>query len=102
MAARLPTSIRVRMRDYSPFYQKVWTACAEIPKGETRTYGWIAKRIGQPKAARAVGQALGANPFAPTIPCHRVIGANGELTGYSGPGGIRQKHRMLQMEKISR
>jgi methylated-DNA-[protein]-cysteine S-methyltransferase len=73
-------------------------ACAEIPKGETRTYGWIAKKIGQPKAARAVGRALGANPFAPTIPCHRVVGANGKLTGYSGPGGISQKRKMLLKE----
>ena len=89
------------MKAYPPFYQKVWKACAEIPKGETRTYGWIAKKIGHPKAARAVGRALGANPCAPAIPCHRVIGADGQLTGYSGPGGIRQKRRLLEKEKSS-
>jgi len=87
------------MEYYPAFYQKVWAACAAIPKGETRTYGWIAERIGHPKATRAVGRALAANPFAPAIPCHRVIGANGRLTGYSGPGGIPQKRRMLLRER---
>ncbi len=91
--------IRTRMKNYSPFYQSVWKACASIPKGETRTYGWVAERIGKPNAARAVGRALGANPFAPTIPCHRVVGANGQMTGYSGPGGIEQKRRLLAKEK---
>ena len=90
-----------QMSRYPPFYRKVWTACAEIPEGETRTYGWIAKKIGCPNAARAVGRALGANPFVPVIPCHRVIGAGGRLTGYSGPGGIRQKRRLLEKEKVS-
>ncbi len=92
----------LKIRSYPAFYQKVWKACAQIPKGETRTYGWIAKKIGHPKAARAVGQALGANPFAPTIPCHRVVGANGSMTGYSGPGGVRQKRRMLEREAAQR
>lgn len=95
----IPEPIEKRMLAYPPFYRKVWAACAEIPKGETRTYGWIAKNIGHPKAARAVGRALGANPFAPIIPCHRVIGANGQLTGYSGPGGVQQKRRMLLRER---
>jgi len=95
----IPSAILQKLENYSSFYRKVWKACAEIPKGETRTYGWIAKKIGHPKAARAVGQALGANPFAPIIPCHRVIGANGRLTGYSGPGGIQQKKRLLAKEK---
>jgi O-6-methylguanine DNA methyltransferase len=90
-----------QMQSYPAFYQRVWKACAEIPKGETRTYGWVAKRIGRPKAARAVGRALGANPFAPIIPCHRVVGADGRLTGYSGRGGIRQKQRLLDKEKCS-
>jgi methylated-DNA-[protein]-cysteine S-methyltransferase len=97
----ISVTIQKKMKNYSDFYQKVWTACAEIPKGETRTYGWIAKRIGRPNAARAVGQALGANPFAPTIPCHRVVGATGAMTGYSGAGGIAQKKRMLDQEKCS-
>jgi methylated-DNA-[protein]-cysteine S-methyltransferase len=95
----IPTPTREKMKQYSAFYQQVWKACARIPKGETRTYGWIAKAIGRPKAARAVGQALGANPFAPTIPCHRVVGADGKLTGYSGRGGILQKKLLLEQEK---
>ncbi|HVE14702.1 MAG TPA: MGMT family protein, partial [Elusimicrobiota bacterium] len=69
---KLPVKILKAMKSHPPFHQKVWKACAEIPKGQVRTYGWIARRIGSPKAARAVGQALGANPFAPTVPCHRV------------------------------
>ena len=97
----IPTNIQEKMKAYSPFYQAVWKACAEIPRGQTRSYGWIAKKIGRPQAARAVGQALGKNPFAPAIPCHRVVSATGALTGYSGPGGIRQKKRLLDREKQS-
>ena len=95
---KLPKKILAAMKAHSPFYQAVWKACAEIPKGQVRTYGWIAKRIGKPKAARAVGMALGKNPFAPTVPCHRVVGADGRLTGYSAAGGISQKRRMLIAE----
>lgn len=87
-----------QMKDYPPFYQAVWKACAEIPKGQVRTYGWIARRIGKPNSARAVGQALGKNPFAPVIPCHRVVGADGRLTGFSAPGGIKAKRRLLKRE----
>jgi methylated-DNA-[protein]-cysteine S-methyltransferase len=94
----LPKDVLAKMSDYSEFYQAVWRACASIPKGETRTYGWIAKAIGRPKAARAVGRALGANPFAPIVPCHRVVGATGALTGFSAPGGIAVKRRLLQAE----
>jgi O-6-methylguanine DNA methyltransferase len=86
------------MKDYSIFEQSVWKACAAIPKGQTRSYGWIAKKIGKPKAARAVGQALGKNPFAPIIPCHRVVGADGSLTGYSAAGGRAAKRRLLMRE----
>lgn len=92
-------SLTDKMKSYPLFYQKVWRACAQIPLGETRTYGWIAREIGHPHAARAVGQALAANPFAPAVPCHRVIGSSGRLTGYSGRGGLRQKKRLLDTEK---
>jgi len=97
---KLPKKIVDAMKSHSPFYQAVWNACADIPKGEVRTYGWIAKRIGKPNAARAVGMALGKNPFAPTVPCHRVVGADGRLTGYSGAGGVAQKRRMLKAEGV--
>lgn len=94
----MKTSLKKAMKAYPPFYQAVWKACAEIPKGQVRTYGWIARRIGRPRAFRAVGQALGANPFAPAIPCHRVVGANGRLTGYSGRGGVAKKRALLVRE----
>lgn len=96
---RLPAKILDEMRKYPPFYRKVWKACAEIPKGEVRTYGWIARRIGKPKAARAVGQALGRNPFAPQVPCHRVVASDGSLGGFSGPGGLKAKRRLLERER---
>ena len=96
---KLSKKIRDGMRAYPEFYRKVWLACAEIPKGQVRTYGWVAKRIGRPKAARAVGQALGKNPFSPLVPCHRVVGCDGKLTGFSGRGGIAAKRRMLLAER---
>ena len=95
---KLPPAILKRMKSYPPFFQAVWKACAGIPKGEVRTYGWLARRIGRPKAGRAVGQALARNPFAPIIPCHRVVGAGGRLVGFSAPGGIRAKRRLLKKE----
>ena len=96
---KIPTAVRRRMKHYSPFYQDVWLACSRIPSGQTRSYGWVAEAIGRPRAARAVGQALAANPFAPLIPCHRVVGAGGALRGYSAPGGVRAKARLLESEK---
>lgn len=95
----IPASIREKMKSYSTFNQKVWKACAEIPKGEVRTYGWLANRIGHPGAARAVGSALGANPFAPIIPCHRVVRSDGGMGGYSGTGGVKTKVLLLKKEK---
>lgn len=86
------------MRSYPEFYQRVWRACAEVPKGEVRSYGWIAKRIGSPRSARAVGQALAKNPFAPAIPCHRIVSSTGAMTGYSASGGIKAKLRLLAAE----
>ena len=79
------------------FQRRVWDALAEIPYGETCSYGEIARRIGQPGAARAVGLANGRNPIAVIVPCHRVIGANGALTGYAG--GIEVKRVLLDLEK---
>ncbi len=98
---KIPKSVLSRMKTYPAFYQAVWKACAAIPRGQVRTYGWIARRVGKPGAARAVGQALSKNPFAPRIPCHRVVGADGRLTGYTGAGGVRTKRRMLIKEGVA-
>lgn len=81
----------------TPFQQAVWQALLAIPYGETTSYGEIARRIGRPRAVRAVGAANGANPIPVIIPCHRVIGANGSLTGYGG--GLPIKQRLLALER---
>ncbi|GAA0487337.1 MULTISPECIES: methylated-DNA--[protein]-cysteine S-methyltransferase [Tatumella] len=78
------------------FQRQVWQALAEIPYGETRSYRDIAARIGRPKAVRAVGGANGRNPLSIIIPCHRVIGADGSLTGFAG--GTTVKQQLLQLE----
>ena len=83
---------------YSEFQKKVYRAILKIPKGQVWTYGQVAKKIGSPRAARAVGTALKNNQDAPIIPCHRVIRSNGSLGGYSGVGGIRGKIRLLKRE----
>ena len=80
----------------SEFQLKVWRVLRLIPYGETRSYGQIAKAIGQPGAARAVGLASNRNPLAIIVPCHRVIGANGSLTGYGG--GLPRKRKLLELE----
>lgn len=81
------------------FQQQVYAVARAIPPGEVLTYGEVARRIGDPGAARAVGQALGHNPFAPIIPCHRVLAAGGRSGGFSADGGARTKLRMLEIEK---
>jgi methylated-DNA-[protein]-cysteine S-methyltransferase len=80
----------------TPFQESVWRELQEIPYGETISYGELAKRIGNPKASRAVGAANGQNPISIVIPCHRVIGANGTLTGFGG--GLAIKERLLEHE----
>ncbi|MBN8489515.1 MAG: MGMT family protein, partial [Burkholderiales bacterium] len=70
-----------------------------IPPGRTRTYGELALDLGEPGAARAVGQALGANPFAPIVPCHRILAAHGGAGGFSAPGGTRTKLQLLALER---
>ena len=82
------------------FQIKVWNYLKKIPKGKVKTYKQVAKGIGMPKAARAVANACGKNPYAPKIPCHRVIRSDGGLGGYSGKGGIRQKLKLLRSEKV--
>jgi methylated-DNA-[protein]-cysteine S-methyltransferase len=83
----------------TPFQRKVWQALREIPCGETISYGTLARRIGQPSAMRAVGLANGSNPIGVVTPCHRVIGADGTLTGYGG--GIERKRWLLAHEKAT-
>ncbi len=80
----------------SRFQEKVWQAARLIPYGETRSYGWLAGKIGKPGAARAVGQALGKNRLPIIIPCHRIIGSDGSLGGFNG--GIELKKRLLKLE----
>ena len=82
----------------TPFQQLVWQALRDIPYGETRSYGELAAAIGRPRACRAVGMANHYNPLAIIVPCHRVIGANGRLTGYAG--GVEIKRALLKLEGI--
>jgi O-6-methylguanine DNA methyltransferase len=78
------------------FEKKVWLALKEIPYGETRSYKWLAEKIGSPKASRAVGQALGRNPISIVLPCHRIIESDGSIGGYSS--GVDIKRRLLEIE----
>lgn len=82
----------------SEFEKKVYLAVAAIPRGEVRTYGWVARRAGRPGASRAVGNALNKNPFAPAVPCHRVVRSDGTPGGFSR--GCAEKVRMLRSEGI--
>ena len=81
----------------TPFQQAVWAELEQIPYGEVRTYGQLAAALGRPKASRAVGGACHCNPIAIIIPCHRVVGANGSLTGYAY--GVEMKEYLLELEK---
>jgi methylated-DNA-[protein]-cysteine S-methyltransferase len=82
------------------FQRAVWSEISKIKHGRTLTYGEIAQRIGRPKASRAVGAAVGANPIPLIVPCHRVMGTGGKITGYSGGDGIPTKRKLLKLEKI--
>jgi methylated-DNA-[protein]-cysteine S-methyltransferase len=84
----------------TPFQQNVWQALMTIPFGETRSYGEIARQIGQPAASRAVGAASGRNPVSIVAPCHRVVGAAGALTGFAG--GLEVKARLLALEQTAK
>lgn len=111
--ANAPASLKRELREYfeggreeftqemeisrgTEFDNKVWLALKEIPYGETRTYKWLAEKIGKPNASRAVGQSLGRNPIPILIPCHRIIESDGSLGGYSG--GVDIKRRLLDIE----
>ncbi|MCS7151184.1 MAG: MGMT family protein [Endomicrobia bacterium] len=87
-----------KIKNYPKFYKKVWLAVLSIPKGEVRTYKWVAKKIGCSNAYRAVGKALKNNPLTVVIPCHRVVKSSGELGGYSK--GLNRKLELLKKEGV--
>ena len=90
--------IKLDLTIVPPFHRRVYAIARRIRPGATRTYGEIAAELGDPGAARAVGQALGANPFPIIVPCHRVLAAGGRAGGFSAPGGTRTKLRLLEIE----
>lgn len=94
--------LELDMRAVPAFHQRVYAVARAIPPGQTLTYGEVAARLGEPGAARAVGQALGRNPFAPVVPCHRVLAAGDNPGGFSASGGIRTKLRLLIIEGAMR
>ena len=83
------------------FQQKVWAYLRKIPYGSVKTYSQVAKGIGKPLASRAVANAIGQTPYAPKVPCHRVIRSDGSLGGYSGKGGRKTKKFLLKKEGIT-
>ena len=90
--------VRLDLEAVPAFHRRVYEVTRGIPAGQTLTYGEIARRLGDPAQARAVGQALGANPFPILIPCHRVLAAGGRTGGFSAPGGVSTKLRLLEIE----
>src|SRR5271169_840758 len=96
--ARDLSAVALDMEHVSPFHHRVYEVARTIPPGATLSYGELAARLGAPGAARAVGQALGRNPFAIVVPCHRVLAAGGKVGGFSATGGITTKLRLLAIE----
>lgn len=92
------SAVTLDMRRVPPFHRRVYEVARTIPPGSTLSYGEIAARLGGFEAARAVGQALGRNPFPIIVPCHRVVAARGQIGGFSAPGGVTTKLRLLAIE----
>jgi methylated-DNA-[protein]-cysteine S-methyltransferase len=92
------SSVPLDLEAVPEFHRRVYEIAREIPAGKTLSYGEIARRLGDPSQARAVGAALGANPFPILVPCHRVLAANGKTGGFSAPGGVSTKLRLLEIE----
>ncbi|WP_088281940.1 methylated-DNA--[protein]-cysteine S-methyltransferase [Ideonella sp. A 288] len=92
------SAVRLDLRGVSAFHQRVYALSRELQPGQTTTYGELAERLADAGLARAVGQALGLNPFAPIVPCHRVLAAGGRSGGFSAEGGAQTKLRMLALE----
>jgi len=96
---RLSKKQKARLLPLTPFQRAVLFECLKIPRGQTKSYSQVARAIGKPKAARAVGNALAKNPLAPLIPCHRVVRSDGTSGGYSARGGANKKRALLAGEK---
>ncbi|MBI2771849.1 MAG: methylated-DNA--[protein]-cysteine S-methyltransferase [Burkholderiales bacterium] len=94
--ARTRFDMPLDLQGGTPFQQSVWQALLAIPPGQTTSYGTLSQRIGKPAAVRAVGAAVGRNPVSIIVPCHRVLGTDGSLTGYAG--GLERKSALLQLE----
>jgi methylated-DNA-[protein]-cysteine S-methyltransferase len=97
---RTEFTIPVDLSDLTDFQRQVLAEAARIPRGQVATYGEIARSLGRPKASRAVGRALGSNPVPLIIPCHRVVGSDGSLRGYSAGGGVKSKAFLLNLEGV--
>jgi methylated-DNA-[protein]-cysteine S-methyltransferase len=95
------SDVPLNMDAVEPFERRVYDVARTIPVGQTLTYGQIATRLGDRLLARDVGQALGRNPFPIVVPCHRVLAANGKLGGFSAPGGVATKQRLLEIEQAN-
>lgn len=93
-----PFDVEVDLSRRTPFQQRVYKACRDIPAGETASYADLARAVGKPNAARAIGQAMSQNPCPLVIPCHRVVRSDGSLGGFTSSQGIRLKERMLELE----
>ena len=98
LGERIHWDVSLDLGDAPPFFRRAWEACRTIPRGETRSYGWLAAQAGRPGAARASGQAMARNRVPLVVPCHRVIGSDGGLHGFGGAGrGL--KARLLRLEQ---
>lgn len=97
-----PADLVLDISKETPFARIVLQVCRRIPRGQIRTYAELAQAAGSPQAARAVGGVMARNPLPLLIPCHRVVGANGRLTGFSAEGGIHLKRRMLLLEGVAK
>ncbi len=95
--------VELDVNDATEFYTRAWEACRSIPRGETRTYSWLARQAGNPKASRAAGQTMARNRFPLIVPCHRVVGSDGSLRGFgSGDERLDLKRWLLDMESGTR
>lgn len=97
---RVDFDFSLDLSPYSDFQRRVWEVVRTIPYGEIKSYQWVAVRLGEPRGGRAVGGALARNPVPVIIPCHRVVRKDGSLGGFSAPGGIELKRRMLELEGV--